>query len=55
MHLDALATEGVGLAFDVIDDGVKSAGTKIDGARFIKVEIADNVEVATENRVGLHG
>ena len=37
------------------DDGVKYAETKIDGARFITVETADNVEVAAENRVGLHG
>ena len=55
MHLDVMATEGVGLTFDMIDDGVNSAETKIDGARFIAAEIADNVEVAAENRVGLHG
>ena len=53
MHVDVMITEGVGLAFDMTDDGVKSAETKIDGARF--VETADNVEMATENRVGLHG
>ena len=55
MHLDVMVTEGVGLAFDVTDDGVKSAEIKIDGARFITVEVVDNVEVAAENRVGLHG
>lgn len=51
MHLDVMATEGAGLAFDVTDDGVKPAEIKIDGARFIAVEIVDNVEVAAENRV----
>ena len=55
MHVDVMVTEGVGLAFDMTDDGVKSAETKIDGARFIAVETADNVEMATENRVRLHG
>ena len=51
MHLDVMATEGVGFAFDVTDNGVKSAETKIDGVRFIASETADNVEVAAENRV----
>ena len=29
MHLDVMATEGVGLAFDVTDDGVKSAEQRL--------------------------
>ena len=55
MHVDVMATEGVGLASDMTDDGLKSSETKIDSTRFITAETADNVEVAAENRVGLHG